>query len=180
MAGWPRDLDAVLDRILNTPHIDPDRILILGFSGGGAAAIRVAAENPRVYGVAAVASPAGFEIFEKDNLEIVDDFKERGLIRDPDFPQDVDRWIDGFLRVEPRRWVGHFKGKFLLIVHGDQDELIPLEHARELFHNAPAGVAELSIIQGGIHRLRLDPRCIAILKNWITKILGWKSYPEAR
>jgi uncharacterized protein len=174
MAGWPRDLEAVLDRIFNTPHIDPDRVMILGFSGGGAAAIRVTAENSRVWGLASAAAPAGFEIFGKDEQAILDDFRARGLIKDPQFPQDLHRWIEGFREVEARRWIGHFKGKHLLIVHGDEDELVPVEHGRELFRNAPAGVAELSVIPAGIHQLRLDPRCVSVVKTWIAKILGWR------
>lgn len=175
MMGWVRDLEAVLDRSLNTPHIDPTRVMLLGFSGGGAAAIRVAAENSRVYGIAAVGTPAHFGIFEKSAADIVADFRERGLIRDPKFPRDPDRWIDGFKEIEPRRWIAQVQAKHILIVHGDADELIPFEHAREILNHAPAGVAELQVIPGGVHRLRLDPRCIGILREWFLKILGWKS-----
>jgi uncharacterized protein len=174
MAGWPKDLDAVLDKVSNTPHVDPTRVLVLGFSGGAAAAIRVAGENAAVFGLASVSSPAHFEIFEKEPLEIVEDFRKRGLIKDPNFPPDLDRWIDGFREIEPQRWIAQFKGKHLLILHGDADELIPVEHARELFARAPGGIAELSIIPGGVHRLRLDPRCIEIVEKWICKTLGWK------
>lgn len=175
MMGWTQDLEAVVDHILNTPFIDPTRILLLGFSGGGAAAIYVAADNPDIYGLAVVGTPAHFQIFEKDADEIVVDFKERGIIRNPDFPGDRDRWMDGFVRIEPRRWISQFKGKYILIVHGDADELVPVEHAHELLEHAPAGQAELSIIPAGVHRLRLDTRCISIVKEWVLTVLGWRS-----
>jgi alpha-beta hydrolase superfamily lysophospholipase len=175
MMGWVRDLEAVLDKILNTPHIDPTRVMLLGFSGGGAAAIRVAADSARVYGLAAAGTPSHFGIFEKDAADIVSDFRERGLIRDPGFPRDPDRWIDGFKEIEPRRWIAQVRAKHILIVHGDADELIPVEHSREIFSNAPAGVAELKVIPGGMHRLRLDPRCIELLREWLLSILGWQA-----
>ncbi len=175
MMGWVRDLEAVLDKSLNTPHIDPTRVMLLGFSGGGAAAIRVAAESARVYAVAAAGTPSHFGIFEKDSADIVADFRKRGLIRNPGFPTDLDRWLDGFKEIEPRRWIAQVQAKHILIVHGDADELIPVEHSSEIFTHAPAGVAELQIIPGGEHRLRLDPRCIEILKAWFLKILGWKA-----
>jgi pimeloyl-ACP methyl ester carboxylesterase len=175
MMGWTRDLEAVVGQILNTPHIDPTRLILLGFSGGGAAAINVGAENRSIYGLAVVGTPAHFGIFEKDADEIVSEFKDRGIIRDPDFPPDIDRWIDGFEQIEPRRWISHFEGRYLLIVHGDEDELIPVDHARELFNRAPSGEAKLSIIPGGEHRLRLDSRCIEIVKTWLLEILGWKA-----
>jgi len=175
MMGWTRDLDAVVDAVCNTPYIDPTRLLVLGFSGGGAAAIEVASHRSDVYALAMVGTPAHFRIFEKDKGEIIADFRERGIIRDPDFPHDPDKWMAGFEQVEPLRWVAHFRGRNLLIVHGDQDELVPVEHAHELLERAPAGQARLSIIPGGVHRLRLDPACIAVLKDWVLDALGWRS-----
>jgi uncharacterized protein len=174
MMGWVRDLEVVLDRIINTPYVDPTRVMLLGFSGGGAAAIRASADSPGVYSLAVVGTPSDFGSFEKDPDEIITDFKKRGIIRDPQFPSNITHWIDEFRQIDPRRWIAHFKGKHLLIVHGDADELIPVEQARELFHSAPAGVAELSIISAGVHRLRLDSRCVDILKNWFLKTLGWR------
>ncbi len=119
-------------------------------------------------------TPSDFATFEKDPDEIILDFKKRGIIRDPTFPTDVNRWMDEFRQIEPRRLITHFKGKYILIVHGDEDELIPVDQARELFGLAPSGTAELYIIPEGVHRLRLDPRCVDILKNWFLKTLGWK------
>jgi uncharacterized protein len=174
MLGWTRDLDAVLARVLNTPYIDPERIILLGFSGGGAAAIYVAADRPSVYALAVVGTPSDFGIFEDKPEKIVDDFRDRGIIRDANFPPDLERWTDGFKEIEPRHWISYFKGQHLLIVHGDADELIPVEQAQELFAHAPAGVARLSIIPGGVHRLRLDPRCLKTLESWFLEILGWK------
>ncbi len=175
MKGWTHDLEAVVDPVLNTPHLDPTRLLVLGFSGGGAAAIEVASHHSGIYALAVVGTPAHFRIFEKDKDEIIADFRERGIIRHPDFPRDPDKWMASFEEVEPLRWVAHFRGNNLFIVHGDQDELIPVEHAHELLERAPAGRARLSIIPGGFHRLRLDPTCIAVLKDWVLDTLGWRS-----
>jgi pimeloyl-ACP methyl ester carboxylesterase len=174
MLGWTRDLEVVLDHVLNTPHIDPSRLMVLGFSGGGAASIYVAAQTDHVYGLAVVGTPAHFRIFEKDPREIVEDFQERGIIRNPNFPPDVSRWIKAFEEIEPRRWIAQFKGKHLLIVHGDADELIPLKHARVLFDAAPKGITELSVVPGGEHRLRLNARCLDVLREWLLKTLGWR------
>lgn len=175
MTGWTHDLEAVLDHILNTPYIDPTRVVILGFSGGGAAAIRVAADDERIFGLAVAGTPATFEIFDKDASEIVSDFKGRGIIRESEFPPDVDRWMKEFEDIEPLRWISHFRGKKLLVIHGDADELIPLNHAHEMLNHAPSGIAEIAIIPEGFHRLRLDPRCVDIFKSWLFRILDWQS-----
>lgn len=172
--GWTRDLEAVLDHVLNTPHIDPSRLMVLGFSGGGAASLYVAAQAHQVYGLAIIGTPAHFRIFEKDPREIIEDFRERGIIRNPNFPPDVSRWIEAFEKIEPRRWIAHFNGEHLLIMHGDADELIPLEHARALFDAAPKGITKLSVIPGGEHRLRLNALCQNLFIEWLLKTLGWR------
>ena len=171
--GWTRDLEAVHLKVVDTPYIDPTRIIILGFSGGGAAAIRVTADTERVYGLALGAAPAHFKMFVRDPADIIKDFKARGIIRDSDYPTDVHRWLKAFDDIEPRHWINHFKGKHILIVHGDSDELIPIEHAHELHGNAPAGISELVIIPGGAHKLRHNEQSIQAIKNWILRILGW-------
>lgn len=174
MMGWTRDLRAVVDKVANTPHIDPTRINLLGFSGGAAAAINVSADNSNIFALASVCSPATFEIFEKDPNDILDDFRERGLIKSIDFPKDVNQWMNSFKEVQPEKWIGFFKGKSLLIVHGDADELIPLSQAEELYKKAPAGIKELEIIHCGEHRLRTNPECLQILEDWFIKTMGWK------
>ncbi|MFH0958665.1 MAG: alpha/beta fold hydrolase [Pseudomonadota bacterium] len=174
MMGWTRDLGMVLDKILNTPFLDPTRVVLLGFSGGGAAAIKVAADNPNVYGLAVVGTPSNFEVFRKEVSTIIKDFRERGIIRNPDFPPDPEKWAHGFVEIEPKKWISYFKGKNILIMHGSSDELVPVEQAKELFNQAPSGIASLEIIPGGVHRLRLDQRCLEGLRTWILKLLGWK------
>ncbi len=77
MMGWTRDLRVILNKIVNTPFIDPTRIILLGFSGGGAAAINVAADNSNVYGLAVVGTPSNFEIFRKETSTIIEDFRKR-------------------------------------------------------------------------------------------------------
>lgn len=166
MLGWARDLEKVLEETLNTPRIDSNRVMVLGFSGGGAAAIYVASANPSIHSLAVVGTPAHFRLFEADPEDIVQDFRNRGIIRDQGFPPEVNRWVGGFEEIEPQRWIALFRGKRLLVLHGDADELIPVEHAQELFVRAPAGKAELFVVPGGEHRLRLDPRCVAKLKEW--------------
>jgi pimeloyl-ACP methyl ester carboxylesterase len=167
MLGWTRDLEAVLEHVSNAPYIDSKRIMVIGFSGGGAAAVYVSAQARLVYGLAVVGTPASFSIFQQEPAKIIDDFRKRGIIRSEGFPKDAEAWVRHFEEIEPRRWAPHFRGQHFLIVHGDADELVPVEQASELYAAAPAGVTRLSIIPGGKHRLRLNERCIEILEAWL-------------
>ncbi len=167
MLGWTRDLEAVLEHVANAPYIDSKRIMVIGFSGGGAAAVYVSAQASIIYGLAVVGTPASFSIFQQEPTEIIEDFRKRGIIRSESFPKDPNAWVRHFEEIEPQRWAPHFRGQHFLIVHGDADELVPVEQASELYAAAPAGIKQLSIIPGGKHRLRLDERCIGILETWL-------------
>jgi putative redox protein len=55
----------------------------------------------------------------------------------------------------------------MLVIHGDDDESVPVSDARQLAQ--AHGSAELRILAGGGHRLRHDPRAIAILLGWLDR-----------
>jgi putative redox protein len=53
-------------------------------------------------------------------------------------------------------------------MHGDDDESVPTSDSRQLAE--AHGSAELSLLPGAGHRLRHDPRAIAILMGWLERI----------
>jgi fermentation-respiration switch protein FrsA (DUF1100 family) len=59
----------------------------------------------------------------------------------------------------------------LLIVHGANDDVVPITDARELA-DAARPTAELRILVGAGHMLLHDPRAIALLLGWFDRHLG--------
>jgi putative redox protein len=53
-------------------------------------------------------------------------------------------------------------------MHGDDDESVPASEARRL--TAAHGSAELSVLGGAGHRLRHDPRAVAVLMGWLDRV----------
>ena len=53
-------------------------------------------------------------------------------------------------------------------MHGDDDESVPTTDARQLAE--AHGGAELSLFVGAGHRLRHDPRAIAVLLGWLDRV----------
>ena len=164
IAGWTRDLDRAVEYLSAHPAADPSRIFVMGFSGGAAAAICVAARSASVRGVVSCASPATFDdLFAGPAIEsAIAQWRKIGIIRDPTFPRDRVAWEHGFLDVEPMQHVAHVAPRPLLIIHGDADEVVPAAHASRLY--AAAGEPkELAIIPGGAHRLRVNESAMALL-----------------
>ena len=54
-----------------------------------------------------------------------------------------------------------------MLIHGDEDKLVPLDDARRL---ADAhGAADMKVVTGAGHRLRDDPRVLALLLGWLDR-----------
>jgi dipeptidyl aminopeptidase/acylaminoacyl peptidase len=166
--GWTRDLQAALDFLYNLKEVDKMRFCLLGFSGGAAVSVYTAAHDPRVSSVVICACPADFRSLSQREapLDTIQRFREIGSIRDKDFPPSIEDWQKGFDIVSPIKWIDKISPRPLLLVHGDADELIPLEHAHRLYQKA-GEPKELKIIPGAMHRLRLEEEAMACVLDWL-------------
>jgi len=166
--GWTRDLKAVIDYLCPLPEVDRDRLSLLGFSGGAAVSIYMAAQDNRVSSVATCASPAEFSFFTRgeEPPSLIDHFRHLGTIRDKDFPQSAKEWFNGFRLVSPIKHVAGIAPRPLLLVHGSKDELVEVSHAHRLYEKA-GEPKQIIIVDGAGHRLRQNDRAIAAVINWL-------------
>ena len=169
LLGWSRDLKAAVDLLYVRSEIERSKISLVGFSGGAAVSIYVAANDPRVSSVVALACPADFIFPEEHPREnIVNHFRDVGVIRDDNFPSSIDNWFDNFSTIAPIKWIAHIAPRPLYLIHGDKDELVPVEHANRLFKQAKVP-KEINIISGAGHQLRLEGRAIDTTLDWLIK-----------
>jgi fermentation-respiration switch protein FrsA (DUF1100 family) len=166
LGGWLADLNAATDALLAQPGVDA--VWLCGFAAGGALALCAAGEDPRVRGVAAFATPADFGDRATDARRFVAQARKLGIIRDRDFPSDLEAWARELREVRPLGLIGKLPPRPILLVHGANDEVVPLIDARALA-DAADGQVELRILVGAGHRLRHDPRAIAILLGWMDR-----------
>ena len=130
-----------------------------------------AAGDDRVRGLATFAAPASLRAWVRDPewfLEYarrggraalrraIPPIPSRGCARSPTSTRSRPRDAS-----TPRPW---------LLVHGCADDVVPVEDARRLAVDGGDG-AELRIVQNGGHRLRHDPRAIAMLLGWLDRRL---------
>ncbi len=136
VAQWVADLRAVLDWARKHPALN-GRLGLLGSSMGGFISLCLAHEEPDVRAVAVWAAPA-----DLDDLGVGPEaVAEYGL----GAPFVADLQAGRYLRV-PRGT------RACLFIHGDQDDVVPVEHARRL-HRAAREPKRLVIIPGGDHSL---------------------------
>jgi len=168
MLGWSRDLQAALDFLYGVKEIDKTRLYLLGFSGGAAVSVYTAVREPRVSSLIACACPAdfGFFITGETAPSFIEHLREIGVIRDRDFPPSIEEWLQGFEAVAPIQWIDKISPRPLLLVHGDSDELVPVENAHKLYRKAREP-KELAIIPDAKHKLRLEEVAIATVLDWL-------------
>ena len=166
LGGWLTDLKTATDTMLLTKGVDA--VWLCGFAAGGALALCAAGEDPRVRGVAAFSAPADFADRAVDAQRFVEQARAAGVIRDRAFPPDLEAWARELREVRPLSLVGKIPPRPVLLIHGANDEVVPVLDARALA-DAAQGQAELRVLPGAGHRLRNDPRAIALLIGWLDR-----------
>lgn len=166
LGGWLRDLQVGLEALLAEP--DVAGVWLCGFGLGGALALCLAATDDRVLGVAAFAAPADVDDWAADPKRFLEEARAVGVVRDPAFPPDVDRWARELRDTRPLRLIHRIPPRPLLIVHGSDDDKVPLVDARALV-DAADGQVDLRVVSSAGHQLRHDPRAIAVLLGWLDR-----------
>jgi uncharacterized protein len=165
LAGWGDDLRAAIDHLI-TAH-EPAGVWLVGTATGGSLAACIAAEDRRVRGVGLLAARSDFDDWAEHPRRFLEHAREVGAIRSPGFPPSFDRWARELRSFRPLDAVRRLAPRPLLVMHGDDDEEVPVAEARALA--GAHGTAELKIIGGAGHRLRHDPRSLAILLGWLDR-----------
>ena len=165
--GWVHDLREVLNYAGSAlPSLS--RLVLFGFSAGGAVSVYVSRNDPRVTDLILCGCPANFDSILSENTS--DDFLQHarniGIIKDPSFPSNKSRWKNNFKAVQPEQWISQIRSTPKLILHGDNDDVVPVEHAYRLYKKA-CQPKELIVIKEGGHQLRLNNQAIHAALSWL-------------
>lgn len=167
LGGWMADLRAAIDYVLSLDQVS--KVWLGGFNLGGALALCAAGEDERVAGVASLGAQADFEGWAVDPLGLVRQARDLGVIRTRGFPPDPVAWERELAELRPLALIGKIPPRPLLLVHGADDDEVPAMEARALA-DAADGSVDLRVLPGAGHRLRHDPRAVAVLLGWLERV----------
>ncbi len=167
-----QDVQAAVDFLLERADVDHDRIAVVGHSMGAATAIRSGARIPALQAVVAI---SGFASLEDNIAEGV-----RRLAGLPPFPfaplvvwfatneagMDLSavRPVDDIATISPRP---------ILLIHGDQDELVGVQNSQRLYDSA-GEPKMLHIVEGGLHSdfvTPLSPEVATVIVDFLNDAL---------
>lgn len=166
LAGWLADIGAGVSFLRATGEVDA--VWLAGFSTGGALALCAAGEDDDIAGVATFAAPADFEGWAADPRRFLEHARTIGVVRSKGFPVDFEGWARELREIKPLALIGKIPPRPVLIVHGSEDEVVDLMDARALT-DAADNMVDLRVLSGAGHRLRHDPRAIAVLLGWLDR-----------
>jgi pimeloyl-ACP methyl ester carboxylesterase len=169
--GWARDLETGLDDLRRHSEVNREKVYLMGFSGGAAVSIYVAAHRKEIGGVISCASPADFQdLFTGRGLaDFLAHAREVGIIRDPLFPPSIPGWQQAFDTVKPLHWIDQIPPRPLLLIQGSADEVVHPLDAHRLYEKVKRQ-ADLYWIEGAGHRLRLEERAMNKALEWLKEI----------
>ena len=164
--GWLEDMRTLVEHA--SIGDEGAGVWLVGFGTGGSLSLCLGAADPRVKGVATFGASATFADWAQDLKGMLEFSKQVGVIRTPGFPEDIELWGQAFVDTRPDESISLLAPRPVLIVHGNEDESVPVADARRLAEiGGPS--AELRLLVGAGHRLRADPRAIALLVGWLER-----------
>jgi putative redox protein len=165
LTGWEHDLAAAIGHL--EEQVQPDTVWLAGTATGGSLSLCIAAGDPRVKGVATLSARADFDDWASQPRRFLEHARDIGAVRTPGFPARFDQWARELRSCRPLDAARRLADRSLLVLHGDDDDTVPEVDARLLAQ--AHGAAEMRVIAGGGHRLRHDPRAVAILLGWLDR-----------
>ncbi len=167
LLAWVEDLANIAERF--------DKVLLLGYSMGGAVAVRVAAESKNVEKLAVVSSPCCMDMFDENVLRaIYENARMKNILRGIGSYEDFrENFIHDFAELDPLYWIKKV-GAPKLIVHGTKDDIVPFRHGEKLYEEALQPKSVVRVVNGD-HFLRQREEVSGVILEWFRgKIKGTK------
>lgn len=149
------DLGVVIDHFVKDPHVDDQKIILIGHSRGGGISIIKTYEDERINGLITLASVDTLERFPKDKA--LENWKEEGVYyvlngrtkqEMPHYYQFYEDFEKDIHRFDVERATEMAKA-YVLIIHGTHDESVSVKNAEHLHILNPN--SELFLVENADH-----------------------------
>jgi dipeptidyl aminopeptidase/acylaminoacyl peptidase len=165
----PADVTAAVDHLSagTCLPVDPRRLVVVGHSLGGWAAILAAAGDPRLRAVAACAAAVDIGALDLDDAGIEREFTRFLDVTPDEFRRQRDEVA---ATLDPLAAVAAIAPRPLLVVHGTADRWVPVAQARQLVTRAREPVRYAEIEDAGHDFAWQRSRLRDLVTGWLDEI----------
>ena len=136
IGGWVRDARATVDAARSIEGVSALPVALVGSSAGGAVAVEATRRGAPVDALALLAAPAAWLSFAHDTGDAVTRItEEAGMPLSPEVLADPAAWVSEFEQVVTEKAISSLRIP-VLIVHGTDDDVVPVDHARRIADRA--------------------------------------------
>ncbi|WP_160139270.1 alpha/beta hydrolase family protein [Chryseobacterium sp. c4a] len=149
------DLGVVIDHFIQDPHVDGEKVTLIGHSRGGGISIIKTFEDERINGLITLASVDTLDRFPKGDF--LENWKKEGVYyalngrtkqEMPHYYQFYEDYEKDIHRFDVERATEMAKA-YMLIIHGTDDEAVEVKNAEHLHILNPN--SELFLVENGNH-----------------------------
>ncbi|HXF69064.1 MAG TPA: alpha/beta fold hydrolase [Thermoflexus sp.] len=167
IATLVEDVQAAIGWAMAQPSVDRHRVVLLGYSIGGWAAVLAAVQDPRVYALITLSAVSDLRAWTPDEAMLADWVRFMNGMSVEALREEL-RAQAGM--AQPVDVVDQLSPRPILIVHGTADPVVPHRHSLALHHRAGLNT-DLALIDGGDHRYTGRRRVmIQRIQRWLEQI----------
>lgn len=152
------------------------QVIVLGRSMGGAAALAFAANDQEIAGLCLWATP--WNLHETFRMALGPGYETLAAGKDFAFSDEygslhlTPNFISDFANHDLLKCVASLVGIPLLVVHGDQDDVVPVAQAKDMF-SAARQPKDIVIIPGGDHQFLSSHQVASgAVLNWLARMFA--------
>ncbi|MFB0562735.1 MAG: alpha/beta hydrolase family protein [Candidatus Lokiarchaeia archaeon] len=166
-SAWSRNVLDAISYLASSPRIDPKRLGLVSFSAGAFVSWSVVANDSRIKAFASCSSPSDFRKipFIEEGIKYL---KKFGILKITNIKKTVKGLRSDLRELRPLQWVGKISPRPVLIVHGDQDDVIPVQSAHKLYENAKEP-KKILIFKNVNHQIRNNQEAMDAVVEWTVK-----------
>jgi putative redox protein len=166
-SGWSRNISDAISYLASSQHIDPGRLGLMSFSGGAFVSWSVVANDPRIKAFASCSSPS-----DLTKMRVIEEgvkyAKKSGILRITNVEKTRKELRTDLQKLNPLNWAGKISPRPVLIIHGDHDDVVPVQSAYELYENAKEP-KKILIFKNADHVIRNNEDAMKAVTDWIVK-----------
>ncbi len=167
IATLVEDVRAAIEWALAQPMVDPHRLVLLGYSMGGWAAVLAAVQDPRVYALITLSTVSDLRAWTPHDAMLADWVRFMNGMTVETLQEELKTQAE---RPQPVDVADQLSPRPLLIVHGTADPVVHHRQSLALHHRAGLNT-DLALIDGGDHRYTGRRRVmIQRIQRWLETI----------